>query len=116
MRKDSPLTWWIEFFKNPHSDVVKEIGKFEPTIKEAVKMFDIAISDPETQELIRMKDKGLRDYNSAVKNAEKRGRNEGKREMIIKMLRREIAISDIADLTELSEQEILQIKMNNQLH
>jgi hypothetical protein len=36
--------------------------------------------------------------------------------MIIKMLRRGTAISDIADLTELSEQEILQIKMNNQLH
>jgi hypothetical protein len=34
-------------------------------------MFDIAISDPETQELIRMKDKSLRDYNSAMRKKKK---------------------------------------------
>jgi predicted transposase/invertase (TIGR01784 family) len=31
-RKDSPVTWWLEFIKNPHSEVVKKIGEFEPII------------------------------------------------------------------------------------
>ncbi|MDR1236185.1 MAG: Rpn family recombination-promoting nuclease/putative transposase, partial [Holosporaceae bacterium] len=40
-REDSPVTWWVEFIRNPHSEAVNKIGEFEPVIKEAVKMFDI---------------------------------------------------------------------------
>jgi predicted transposase/invertase (TIGR01784 family) len=31
-RKNVPVTWWLEYLKNPHSQVVEEIGKFEPII------------------------------------------------------------------------------------
>jgi predicted transposase/invertase (TIGR01784 family) len=118
--KESPITWWLEFLKNPHSDAVKEIGEFEPAIKEAVQMFDIVSSDPNTQELLRMREKGERDFNSAVKNAKKsgeaegrmEGRNEREREMALKMLKKGSSIEDIADITELSVNEIKSLKVH----
>ncbi|MDR2766042.1 MAG: Rpn family recombination-promoting nuclease/putative transposase, partial [Holosporaceae bacterium] len=72
-RNDNPVTWWIEYLKNPHSEIVQKIGEFEPIIKEAVKMFDTVTSDPEMREFIRMRNKGLRDFNSAIYHAEARG-------------------------------------------
>jgi predicted transposase/invertase (TIGR01784 family) len=71
--KASPITWWLEYLKNPHSKAVEKIGEFEPVIKEAVKMFDVITSDKKTQELLRMKEKGERDFNSAMKNSRLQG-------------------------------------------
>ncbi|MDR1013132.1 MAG: Rpn family recombination-promoting nuclease/putative transposase, partial [Lactobacillales bacterium] len=67
--KKNPVTWWLEYLKNPHSKTVEQIGEFEPVIKEAVKMFDVITSDKKTQELLRLKEKGKRDFNSAMRNS-----------------------------------------------
>jgi predicted transposase/invertase (TIGR01784 family) len=32
-REDSPITWWVEFIRNPHSEIVDKIGEFEPTLR-----------------------------------------------------------------------------------
>ncbi|GHU14505.1 hypothetical protein FACS189449_11280 [Alphaproteobacteria bacterium] len=85
-KKDNPITLWLEFFKSPHSEVVKKIGEFEPVIKEAVQMFDIVLSDPEAQEWIRMREKGEHDFYSAMETAEERGKMEGKMEMARSLL------------------------------
>jgi predicted transposase/invertase (TIGR01784 family) len=90
--KKNPITWWLEYLKNPHSKTVEEIGEFEPVIKEAVKMFDVVTSDKETQELLRMKEKGERDFNSAMKNSEIRGMEKGIEKRIKKT-----ALSMLAD-------------------
>jgi predicted transposase/invertase (TIGR01784 family) len=82
--KKSPITWWLEYLKNPHSEAVERIGEFEPTIKEAVEMFDVITADEETQELLRMREKGERDFNSAMKNSEIRGIVKGRKEGIEK--------------------------------
>jgi predicted transposase/invertase (TIGR01784 family) len=79
-REDSPVTWWIEYIKNPHSEIVKKIGEFEPVIKEAIEMFDIVTSDPATRELIRMREGGLHDYNSDIGSARREGEARGKQE------------------------------------
>jgi predicted transposase/invertase (TIGR01784 family) len=80
--EDSPVTWWLEFIKDPHSEVVKKIGEFEPIIKEAVKMFDFVTSDPQMRELIRIREGGLHDYNSDINSAKREGRAEGRTEGI----------------------------------
>jgi predicted transposase/invertase (TIGR01784 family) len=112
--RDSPVTWWLEYLKNPHSESVKEIGEFEPIIKEAVQMFDIVSSDPATQELLRMREKGERDFNSALKSAAKHGRAEGKeegrmeekKEMARNALQMGIPINQVSMLTGLSDEEL----------
>jgi predicted transposase/invertase (TIGR01784 family) len=108
--EDSPVTWWIEFIKAPHSEVVDKIGEFEPVIREAVKMFDIVTSDPQTRELIRIREAGLRDYNSDINSAERRGRMEEKRDMALNLLRNNVDISVIANSSGLSVAEIQSLK------
>jgi hypothetical protein len=82
--KKNPITWWLEYLKNPHSKIVEKIGEFEPIIKEAVKMFDVITSDKQTQELLRIKEKGERNFNSAMKNSRIKGRTEGMEKGIVK--------------------------------
>ena len=77
MREDSPITFWIEFFKDPYSEKVKELCEYVPEIKEAKEVFEKAKADPEAQELIRLREKGLRDYISGLENAHDQGREEG---------------------------------------
>jgi hypothetical protein len=71
-------------------------GEFEPIIREATKMFDTVTSDPQTQEFIRMREKELRDFNSAI----------GKKESALKLLSRGMSVEEIADITGLAESEI----------
>jgi predicted transposase/invertase (TIGR01784 family) len=124
--KQSPITWWLEYLKNPHSKEVEKIGEFEPTIKEAVEMFDVITADEETQELLRMREKGERDFNSAMKNSRIEGRKEGIERGIVKgraegiekgikktalsMLADGMPISTISKYTGLSTAEIKSLK------
>jgi flagellar biosynthesis/type III secretory pathway protein FliH len=64
------------------SDNIKEIVKFEPIIGEAVDMFNTVSKDPKTQELMRMREEGERNYISAMLCAEQRGIQLGKQEGI----------------------------------
>jgi predicted transposase/invertase (TIGR01784 family) len=112
--KDNPVTWWIEFIKNPHSEVVDRIGEFEPVIKEAVKMFDYVTSDPQTQELIRIREAGRHDYVSDINSAEKKGLQKGlqkgRMEMARNLLKNNVDINVIADSSGLSLEEIKSLK------
>jgi predicted transposase/invertase (TIGR01784 family) len=108
--EDSPITWWLEFIKNPHSEVVDKIGEFEPIIKEAVEMFDYVTSDPETRELIRIREAGLRDYNSDINSAKREGELNKAREAAVKMFSKGINVNDISEVTGLSSSEIEALK------
>jgi predicted transposase/invertase (TIGR01784 family) len=116
--KQSPITWWLEYLKNPHSKAVERIGEFEPVIKEAVKMFDVITSDKKTQELLRMREKGERDFNSAMKSSKLEGRAEGivkgrvkeKKETALSMLADGLSVSTISKYTGLSTSEIQSLK------
>ena len=77
VRKDSPITFWIEFFKNPYSEQVKTLCDYVPEIKEAKEVFERAKVDPAAQELLRVSEKALIDYASDIKTAKDEGREEG---------------------------------------
>ena len=77
VRKDSPITFWIEFFKNPYSEQVKTLCDYVPEIKEAKEVFERAKVDPAAQELLRVREKALIDYASDIKTAEDRGEKRG---------------------------------------
>ncbi|GHT90644.1 hypothetical protein FACS1894122_01450 [Alphaproteobacteria bacterium] len=109
-QKDNPVTWWIEFLKDPHSEIVKKIGEFEPIIKEAVKMFDIVSSDPATKELLRIRNDGEFDYNSDMWEAKMEGKMEGKREAAKNFLSAGVDESIIASSLGLSPSEIQSLR------
>ncbi|GHT92749.1 transposase [Alphaproteobacteria bacterium] len=109
-QEDNPVTWWIEYIKNPHSKIVDKIGEFEPIIKEAVKMFDIVSSDPATQELIRIRNDGEHEYNSAIGEAERKGEARGRMEMARNLLQAGVSAEIVASSSGLSTSEIQSLK------
>lgn len=75
--KESPLTFWIEFFKNPYSEECKELYKFVPELKEASDIFEAAKADPAKRRLIQEREEAIRNYNNAISVAVEQGRAEG---------------------------------------
>jgi predicted transposase/invertase (TIGR01784 family) len=77
-------------------------------------MFDVITSDKKTQELLRMKEKGERDFNSAMKNSRlqgmAKGRVEEKKQTALSMLQDGMSISTISKYTGLSISEIQSLK------
>ena len=78
--KESPLTFWIEFFRDPYSESAKELYKFVPELQEAKEVLEASKSDPEKRQLIIEREEATRNYNNAIKTAETRGRAEGREE------------------------------------
>ena len=78
--KESPLTFWIEFFKNPYSEECKELYKFVPELKEANDIFEAAKADPEKRRLIQEREDAIRNYNNAISVAVEQGIEQGRAE------------------------------------
>ena len=74
--KESPITFWIEFFKNPYSEECKELYKFIPELKEAKEVFEAAKADPKKRQLIEEREDAIRNYAAAVSQAKEEGVNE----------------------------------------
>jgi predicted transposase/invertase (TIGR01784 family) len=47
------ITVWIEFLKNPNSEVVAKVAEVDAVIKETVDMYKEIIADKDTQDLYR---------------------------------------------------------------
>ena len=67
--KESPITFWIEFFKNPYSEICKELYKFVPELKEAKEVFEKAKADPKKRQLLEEREDAARNYASDISSA-----------------------------------------------
>ena len=75
--KESPITFWIEFFKNPYSEACAELYKVVPELKEAKEIFEQAKADPEKRRIIEEREDAVRNYASALSSAREDGLQEG---------------------------------------
>ena len=78
-RKESPITFWIEFFKNPYSEKCKELYKFVPELKEAKEVFEAAKADPKKRRQMQEREDAIRNYASSMSQAEGRGFERGEK-------------------------------------
>ena len=116
--KKSPITFWIEFFKDPYSDTCKELYKLVPELNEAKNMMEKAKADPKKRQLIEERENAARDYASAIADAkiegiekgEKIGIEKGERNAKIEtaknLLKIGLSVEQIAQATCLSIDEI----------
>ena len=79
--KESPLTFWIEFFKNPYSEQCKELYKFVPELKEASDIFEAAKADPAKRRLIQEREDAVRNYNNAISVAVEEEREKAEKKL-----------------------------------
>ena len=72
------LTAWVEFLKDPESNVVRRLEFSNEEIKEAKDELYRLSRDKKELELYNLREKSFYDKISALYNAEKKGREEGK--------------------------------------
>lgn len=122
---------WIRFFTNEDDTRWFEMAKQDPVMEKMVESLRVASLDPEARELYESRVKALKDLNSirgearregiaeGIKEGLEKGLKEGKREasreLAKKMLRKGFEVSDIMEMTELTETEIekLMVEINN---
>jgi predicted transposase/invertase (TIGR01784 family) len=64
--QNSPLAFWIEFFRDPYSEKMNSVYEKVPEMKEAKEIFERAKSDPEAQEAMRIYEKAAYDYGNGI--------------------------------------------------
>ena len=80
MRKldeNSPITFWVEFFKDPYSETCKELYKIVPELKEAKDILEMAKADPEKRKLMQDREDAARNYANDISQAKKEGEKIG---------------------------------------
>ena len=110
------LVAWMEFLKNPESEKVRSLELTISEIREAKDELIRISNDKKQQLLYEMRSKTLKDKNSALNEAERKGIEKGIGKGIEKvaknLLDMGIPINEIILATGLSENEILNIKNN----
>jgi predicted transposase/invertase (TIGR01784 family) len=104
--RESPITFWIEFFRNPYSESVRSLCDYVPEINEAKQIYEKAKTNPKLREMIEAREKAVRDYSNDISCAKEEGREEGKIEMAKKLVSAGIDIETIAKVSGLSVEEI----------
>ena len=99
------LTAWVEFLKDPESNVVRKLEFTKEAIKEAKDELYRLSRDKNELELYNLREKSLFDKISALSNAEEKGREQGLEEG--KLLER---INIAKNLLDLLDNETISLK------
>lgn len=104
--KDSPITFWMEFLKNPDSEEMKKFYKEDPVLLEAKELYENAKANPEMREMIRIVDKYNRDVGSSLAGAREEAKITEKRDMALEMRKDGAPLSLISKYARLSEDRV----------
>lgn len=115
---DNLLNDWLLFIENPESEAVEMLAKKIPEINEARKALEVLSLDKQARMTYDMRQKALKDKVSSLENAEKKGRDEGIKEgekkkvleMAKKMLSKNKPIDEIMEFTDLTKEQIEELK------
>jgi predicted transposase/invertase (TIGR01784 family) len=137
---DDQLIYWLKFFSTKDREELKMIAKENPMIEKAVGILEVLSGDEKVRMEAFYREREVRDELSRIKSARQEGIEEGlekgiergmeqgiekgmekgeqkgrikeKMEIAINMLRKNMDIDLIKDVTGLSEQEIIDLKDN----
>ena len=86
----------------------------EPSLLDSIETMRKAYARDEVRELIQMREKALRDYESGLETAQEKGREEGREEVARRMLTRGVERNLILELTGLSEDDLASLEVDPQ--
>lgn len=110
IEKIDALEKWLEFLKEPESNVVRQLELNDEGIRLAKTELYRLSMDSKERERYNMREKALYDEISALENAEKKGERKKSIEVAKNLLNAGIDIVTISKSTGLSEEEIKNIK------
>lgn len=121
-KTEKGLSTWIEFLLNPESELVKMKAKEDKKLKVAYEKLAYISGDEKLRRLAELRRKLILDQNTGLREERRIGREEGrvdgiqigeqneKIKMAKKLLKLEMPIEQIVEITELSEEEIKKLK------
>lgn len=114
---------WITFLDNPNQKEVSEIMKTNKEIQEAMEKLEEISSDEELMRLVELRKKAILDENQAkyaaevvgrekgIKEGRKEGRKEAKIEVAKKLIKMNIELEKVIEITELTKEELEKLTM-----
>ena len=115
--KNNKKAQWMLFLDDPNSKEVKEIMEKNENIKEAIVEVHKMSEDEKMRRLADLREKAILDEKAIYKAGEKRGIEQGrkekkemKREIITQMLKKNMSIEDIQEITGETKEQILKQK------
>ena len=103
---DTDLWYWMKFIKTDDRKELEMLAKRNPRIKKAVGVLKELSADERTRMLYEEREKARRDIASRMGGAEEKGRTEKAGEIALKLLKMEMPIEQIIEVTGLTREEI----------
>ena len=119
---DNELAQWMAFLDDPNKEEVSKIMENNQEIKKAMNELEEMSEDEELRRLAELREKAIRDEKNGLRHAREEGLKEGIEEGIKqgigqgieqvtkKMIKLNMPVEDIINVTGLKEEEILKIK------
>ena len=104
--KWSALECWLLYLDNKEGQIMEQIAIQEPMIQRAMTIEEAFMKNESERYLYELREKGRRDFDSAMITAEKRGRIAEKMEVARSMLIDGMSVDTIAKYTDLSTEEV----------
>ena len=123
--QNKELIMWLKFLVMPHDKEVIKMSQKVKSLKQAVDELENLKDDPDYEELLLRQeldwyDKQLdkeaeearlqHSLQQGIQQGMQDGKRESQKEICLKLLKKKMSIKEIIDITELSKQEILEIK------
>ncbi len=107
------LAQWVMFLNNPNEREVTRIMEENEEIKEAMGELEEISKDEQLRRIAELKEKAIRDEQNGLWHAREDGIKEGIEQVAKRMIKLNIPMEDIINATELTKQQILEIKKNS---
>lgn len=115
---DNELAQWMAFLDDPNKEEVSKIMENNQEIKKAMNELEEMSEDEELRRLAELREKAIRDEKNGLRHAREEGIEEGIKQGIgqgieqvtKKMIKLNMPVEDIINVTGLKEEEILKIK------
>lgn len=116
------LHGWVMFLNDPNESEVSQIMEENREIKEAMDELEKISKDKELRRIAELREKAIRDEKNGLRHAREEGMKEGIKEgmkqgmekkieeVTKRMLKLNIPMQDIINTTDLTEEQILNIK------
>jgi len=97
---------WAKFIAAETEEELEMITKRNPQVgRTAVKLRKLS-ADEQARDMFERREKGLRDYNTALSEAEKKGKQEGVLEIARKLIESKMPIEEIIKFTSLTREQV----------
>lgn len=108
--KNNKLAQWMLFLNDPNEKEVSKIMNENKEIKEAMNELEEMSKDEELRRVAELREKAIRDEKNGLRHARQDGIKEGIERVVRKMKKEKYPDEIIAKLTELTVEEVKNIK------